>query len=387
MKKLIDWIDYRLPIFTFFSQFITYRVPKNLNYLWTLGAIATVGLVIQIVTGIILSMHYVPHIDHAFNSVDRIMRYVNYGWLIRYMHSVGASMFFLSVYLHMLRGLMYGSYKYPRELLWQIGVVIFLVMVMTAFTGYILPWGQMSYWAATVITNIFSAIPIIGNSIVVWICGGYSISSITLNRFFSIHYLLPFIILALLILHIAALKVHGSNNPKGVDLKSKDHIPFHPYYTIKDLFGLVVYGLIFVFFVFYSPNYLNHPDNYIPANPLVTPEHIVPEWYFLPFYAILRSIPNKLGGLIVMLGSILIWIFLPLLDKSHLKSIFDRPLYKPFFIILILSFISLGYLGTKVPTSEYIFMSQVATFYYFLHFMAIIPIVSYLESKEFSSKS
>jgi len=282
---IIAWINYRLPIFSFLSHFAVYKTPKNLNYMWNLGSIAGIALVIQIITGLVLSMHYTPHVDHAFDSVEKIMRNVNYGWLIRYMHAVGASMFFVAVYLHIFRGLYYGSYKTPRELLWQIGLVIFLTMMATAFMGYVLPWGQMSYWGATVITNLFSAIPLIGESIVTWLWGGFSVANPTLNRFYSLHFLLPFIIVALVILHLWSLHTHGSNNPTGVKLKEKDMIPFHPYYTVKDFFGFGIYLLIFAYFIFYKPNLLGHPDNYIPANPLVTPAHIVPEWYFLPFYA------------------------------------------------------------------------------------------------------
>lgn len=305
---IITWIDHRLPFLGFVNDHLkNYQTPKNLSYLWNFGSLAGITLVIMILTGLFLAMHYVPHIDHAFNSVEHIMRDVNAGWLIRYIHMNGASLFFIVVYIHIFRGMYYGSYKEPRQLLWMFGVVIFLVMMATAFMGYVLPWGQMSFWGATVITNLFSAIPFVGQAIVEWLWGGYSVGGPTLNRFFVLHYLFPFILIALTFLHLAALHRFGSNNPKGIDVDKTsgvDTIPFHPYYTIKDYFGLGVYLMIFAGFVFFAPNFFGEPDNYIPANPLVTPPHIVPEWYFLPFYAILRSIPNKLLGVIAMFSSI-----------------------------------------------------------------------------------
>lgn len=376
---IIGWIDYRLPIFSFLEHFSHYKTPKNLNYLWNLGSIAGIALVIQIITGIVLAMHYTPHIDHAFDSVEKIMRNVNYGWLIRYMHAVGASMFFVAVYLHMFRGMYYGSYKAPRELLWQIGLVIFLVMMATAFMGYVLPWGQMSYWGATVITNLFSAIPVVGESIVTWLWGGFSIDNPTLNRFFSLHYLLPFILLALVLLHIWALHTHGSNNPTGVQPKKEDMIPFHPYYTVKDFFGFGVYFLIFAYFIFYKPNLLGHPDNYIPANPLVTPAHIVPEWYFLPFYAILRAVPSKLGGVLLMFGSILILFFLPWLDRSRVRSANYRPMYKWAFWVFVIDCLVLGYVGGKPAEEPYLTASRIAASYYFFHFLVLLPTITRFE--------
>lgn len=376
---IIDWIDYRLPIFSFLSYFSHYKTPKNLNYLWNLGSIAGLALIIQIITGIVLAMHYTPHVDHAFDSVEKIMRNVNYGWLIRYMHAVGASMFFVAVYLHIFRGLYYGSYKSPRELLWQIGLVIFIVMMATAFMGYVLPWGQMSYWGAVVITNLFSAIPIIGERIVTWLCGGFSVDNPTLNRFFALHYLLPFILLALVIIHVWALHTHGSNNPTGVKLKNEDMIPFHPYYTVKDFFGFGFYFLIFSYFIFYKPNLLGHPDNYIPANPLVTPAHIVPEWYFLPFYAILRAVPSKLGGVILMFGSILILFFLPWLDRSKVRSASYRPIYKWIFLIFVIDCLVLGYVGGKPAEEPYIIISRLSATYYFFHFLILLPLISTFE--------
>lgn len=370
---IIAWIDYRLPIFSFLKHFESYQTPRNLNYMWNLGSIAGVALVIQIITGIILAMHYTPHIDHAFDSVENIMRNVNYGWLIRYLHAVGASMFFTSVYLHIFRSLYYGSYKYPRELLWHIGIIIFLTMMATAFMGYVLPWGQMSYWGATVITNLFSAIPLVGESIVTWLWGGFSVANPTLNRFFALHYLLPFVIVGLVMLHLVALHVHGSNNPTGRE--TKDTIPFHPYYTIKDFVGFGVYLIIFAYFVFYEPNYLGHPDNYIPANPLVTPAHIVPEWYFLPFYAILRAVPSKLGGVVLMFASIIILFFLPFIDRSPVKSANYRPYFRVAFWFFVIDCLVLGYVGGKPAEEPYITVSRIAALYYFFHFCVLIPII------------
>lgn len=380
-KGIIAWIDYRLPIFSFLKHFEHYKAPKNLNYFWNLGAIAGLALMIQIASGIILAMHYTPHVDHAFDSVENIMRNVNYGWLIRYTHAVGASMFFVAVYLHMLRGLYYGSYKPPRELLWHIGLVIFLTMMATAFMGYVLPWGQMSYWGATVITSLFSAIPFVGEYIVQFLWGGYSVDNPTLNRFFALHYLLPFIILALVMLHVVALHVHGSNNPTGKDLEEKDKIPFHPYYTYKDLFSFAIYLIIFSYFVFYAPNYLGHPDNYTPANPLITPSHIVPEWYFLPFYAILRSIPSKLGGVVTMFGAIFVLFLLPWIDRSKERSGDNRPFFQAAFFAFVCDVLCLGFVGSKPPEGVYTLIGKFATSYYFFHFLVLLPLISYYESK------
>ncbi|MBL6785473.1 MAG: cytochrome b/b6 [Rickettsiales bacterium] len=377
-----QWVDDRLPIFTFVKEHLgDYKVPKNLSYFWSFGSLAGIALLIQIVTGIFLAMHYTPHADHAFDSVEHIMRDVNFGWLIRYTHAVGASMFFVVVYAHIARGLFFGSYKQPREILWFLGIFIFLSMMATAFMGYVLPWGQMSFWGATVITNLFSAIPIIGDNIVTWLWGGYSVDNPTLNRFFALHYLFPFIIVGLVVLHLIALHIPGSNNPSGVSVKNveKDTIPFHPYYTIKDLFGLGLFLILFFYFVFFYPNNLGHPDNYIPADPLVTPAHIVPEWYFLPFYAILRAIPDKLLGVILMFASILILFFLPWLDSSKVRSGYYRPLFKIFYLGLIFDFILLGYLGAQAPEGIYVSLSRIATLYYFGYFLVILP---YLSKKE-----
>src|SRR6476660_5411543 len=283
-NKFVRWVDHRLPIFTFLDHELNqYPTPRNLHYWWNFGSLAGIMLVIMIVSGIFLAMQYTPHVDYAFNSVERIMRDVNYGWLMRYIHMNGASFFFIVTYIHVFRGLYFGSYKDPRELLWILGVVILLLMMATAFIGYVLPWGQMSFWGATVITNLFSAIPVVGNSIVTWLWGGFAVDNPTLNRFYALHYLLPFIIVAVVALHVVALHVHGSNHPLGIDPKGpQDTVPFHPYYTMKDGFGVVVFLIIYAAFVFFQPNFLGDAANYIEANPLVTPTHIVPEWYFLP---------------------------------------------------------------------------------------------------------
>jgi ubiquinol-cytochrome c reductase cytochrome b subunit len=380
-NPVLRWIDQRLPVITMlqkeYSQFPT---PKNFNYLWNFGALAMVNLVIMIVTGIVLAMHYTPHTAMAFDSVERIMRDVNFGWLIRYIHMNGASMFFIVVYIHIFRGLYYGSYKTPRELLWILGVVILLLMMATAFMGYVLPWGQMSFWGATVITNLFSAFPLVGESIVTWLWGGFSVDNATLNRFFSLHYLLPFVIAGVVFLHVVALHITGSNNPLGIDPKGpQDTIPFHPYYTIKDSVGLGVYAMVFAFLVFFFPNYLGHPDNYIPANPLVTPAHIVPEWYFLPFYAILRAVPDKLGGVLLMFGSIAVLFVLPWLDTSPVRSMRFRPLLKPFFFVFMIVCVVLGYAGAMPAEGIWVTISQVGTAYYFLYFLVILPVVGKLE--------
>src|SRR5579885_1161283 len=282
-SPVMQWLERRLPIASLvYSSFIAYPTPRNLNYWWTFGGILTFMLGVQIVTGVVLAMHYTPLVDFAFNSVEGIMRDVNFGWLLRYLHANGASFFFAAVYIHIARGMYYGSYKEPREVLWILGVILFLLMVATGFMGYVLPWGQMSFWAATVITNLFSAIPWVGDPIVTWLWGGYAVDNPTLNRFFSLHYLLPFIIAGVVILHIIALHRFGSNNPLGIDMKGpQDSIPFHPYYTVKDMFGLGIFLIFYACIVFFAPNFFGEPDNYIPANPLATPPEIVPEWYFL----------------------------------------------------------------------------------------------------------
>jgi ubiquinol-cytochrome c reductase cytochrome b/c1 subunit len=380
-NRFAKWLEARLPIMGLInSSFVVYPTPRNLNYWWTFGAILSFMLVAQIVTGVVLAMHYTPYAPVAFNSVEHIMRDVNYGWLLRYLHANGASMFFLAVYIHMLRGLYYGSYKEPREVLWILGVIIFLLMMATAFMGYVLPWGQMSFWAATVITNLFSAIPLIGESITTWLWGGFAVDNPTLNRFYSLHYLLPFMIAGVVVLHVWALHVSGQNNPTGIEIKSKeDTVAFTPYATIKDSLGLVFFLILLAWLVFFLPNYLGHPDNYIPADPLVTPAHIVPEWYFLPFYAILRAIPDKLGGVVAMFGSIAIWIFIPWLDTSRVRSAVYRPLYRQFFWIFVITGIGLGYLGSQPPEGGYVIAARILTFYYFAHFLIVLPLIGILE--------
>jgi ubiquinol-cytochrome c reductase cytochrome b/c1 subunit len=376
------WMHERLPIYSMLKDtVIDFPTPKNLNYFWTFGGILTLMLVAQILTGIILVMHYTPHVDFAFASKEHIIRNVNYGWMIQKFHEVGASMFFIAVYIHMFRGMYYGSYKAPREVLWMIGVIIYLIMMATAFMGYVLPWGQMSFWGAKVITNLFSAIPFVGDAITTWLWGGYSIDNPTLNRFFSLHYLLPFVLAGVVGLHIWALHVPGNNNPTGVSVKNdKDTLPFHPYYTLKDAFAITVFLLFFCFWVFYRPDYLGHAINYEMANPLVTPAHIVPEWYYLPFYAILRAIPSKLGGVIAMFGSILILFVLPWLDTSRVRSGNYRPIFKGFFIVFAIVCLGLGYLGSKPAEGAYVIWSRILTAYYFAHFLLILPLIGLLES-------
>ena len=377
----LKWIERRLPIMGLVhSSFVAYPTPRNLNYWWTFGAILSIMLGVQILTGVILAMHYTPHADLAFKSVELIVRDVNYGWLLRNIHACGASMFFLAVYIHMFRGLYYGSYKEPREVLWILGVIIYLLMMATGFMGYVLPWGQMSFWGATVITNLFSAVPYIGESIVTLLWGGFSVGNPTLNRFFSLHYLLPFVIAGVVVLHVWALHVAGQNNPAGVEAKTeKDTVPFTPYATIKDAFGVSCFMLFFAWFIFYMPNYLGDPENYIPANPAVTPPHIVPEWYYLPFYAILRSIPNKLAGVVGMFGAIIILAFLPWLDSARTRSSKYRPLAKQFFWIFVIVCIGLGYLGAQPPEGIYVIVGRILTFLYFAYFLILLPLLSRIE--------
>ena len=380
-SKFGKWFNDRLPLLTLANHLTDYPTPKNLNYWWTFGGILTFCLITQIVTGLVLAMHYIAHADMAFDSVEHIMRDVNYGWLIRYIHANGASMFFLAVYIHIFRSLFYGSYKAPREIIWIIGIIIYLLMMAAAFMGYVLPWGQMSFWGATVITNLFSAIPLVGEGIVTWLWGGYSVDNPTLTRFFTLHYLIPFLILGLVVLHIWALHVPGNNNPVGIDVKkpSKDTVPFHPYIVIKDGFALLMFMIVFAFFVFYAPNILGHADNYIEADPLVTPAHIVPEWYLLPFYAILRSVPDKLLGVVAMLSAILILAALPWLDTSKIRSAVFRPLYKQFYWILVADVLILGYVGAMPAEGLYLLIARVATAYYFLHFLVVLPVLGFKE--------
>ena len=389
-NPIINWIDNRLPIFTVMNEAVgtEHPTPKNLNYWWNFGSLAGVILVIMIITGIALAMNYTAHVDHAFDSVERIMRDVNGGWLIRYIHMNGASFFFIVVYIHMARNLYYGSYKAPRELLWILGVVIYLLMMATAFLGYTLPWGQMSFWGATVITNFFSVIPFVGEPIVSWLLGGYTVDNPTLNRFYALHYLLPFVIAGVILLHIVALHRFGSNNPLGIDVKSdKDMIPFHPYYTIKDFFGLSVFLAIFCVFVFFVPNLLGHPDNYVPADPLSTPAHIVPEWYLSPFYAILRAVPDKLLGVLAMFGAIGILFILPWLDRSPVRSAHFRPMYKVFYWLFIINMLALGYLGVQNPEGIYLILGRACTAWYFIHFLLIIPLLNVIETPKALPKS
>jgi ubiquinol-cytochrome c reductase cytochrome b/c1 subunit len=376
------WFESRLPVAGLIhSAFVAFPVPRNLNYFWTTGGILFTMLILQIISGVVLAMHYVPEATMAFDSVEHIMRDVNYGWLLRYLHANGASMFFVAVYLHIFRNLYYGSYKAPREILYIIGIIIFLLMMATAFMGYVLPWGQMSFWGATVITNLFSAVPRLGDTIVSFLWGGYSVGDPTLNRFFSLHYLLPFMIFGAVLLHVWALHVPGNNNPTGIPIKSgKDAVPFHPYMTVKDSFSIVLFMIFFAWWVFYMPNYLGHADNYIPANPAVTPAHIVPEWYFLPFYAILRAIPDKLGGVLAMFGSIVVLALVPWLDTSKVRSAAYRPVYKWFFWIFVAVCVGLGWLGAKPAADLYVVAARILTAYYFLHFLVILPLLGLFET-------
>ena len=361
------------------AHLIHYPSPLNLTYAWSFGSLAGICLVLQILTGIFLAMHYTPHVDLAFSSVEHIMRDVNNGWLIRYMHANGASMFFIVVYCHIFRGLYFGSYMHPRQLLWCTGVVIFILMMATAFMGYVLPWGQMSFWGATVITSLFTAIPVVGNAIVEWLWGGFTVDNATLNRFFSLHFFLPFIIAGLTIIHLALLHKDGSNNPIGSD-SSMDKIPFYPYYFVKDLFAFFSFLFIFCVFVFFFPNTLGHPDNYIPADCLHTPAHIVPEWYFLPFYAVLRSIPDKLGGVAAMGGSLIVLFLIPFTNTSKIRSTTFRPLFKVFYWLLVADFVILGWVGQKPVKDTYILIGQIATVFYFLFFVVLVPLIGNLES-------
>ncbi|MBN8521094.1 MAG: cytochrome b/b6 [Alphaproteobacteria bacterium] len=388
-NPVIEWVDSRLPIFTLMNkEYGVFPTPRNFNYFWNFGAIAMVMLVTMIVTGITLAMHYNTSTAGAFDSVERIMRDVNSGWLIRYLHMNGASFFFIAVYIHIFRGMYYGSYKKPRELLWMLGVLIFLLMMATAFMGYVLPWGQMSFWGATVITNLFSAIPLVGDSIVTFLWGGFSVDNPTLTRFFALHYLLPFVIVGVVFLHVWALHVTGSNNPLGIDVKGpQDTLPFHPYYTMKDMFGILVFLIVYVAFVFFMPNALGHPDNYIPANPMVTPAHIVPEWYFLPFYAILRAITfdigipftdivfieAKLGGVLAMFGSIAMLFILPFLDTHPIRSATFRPWYRIALFGFVVVFLILGVCGSKPAEGFWVPLSQLCTLLYFAFFVVAIP--------------
>ncbi len=388
VTRISNWIDYRLPIISMMKHELNeYPTPKNLNYWWNFGSLAGIVLMVMIISGIFLAMHYDPNTKNAFDSVEHIMRDVNGGWFLRYLHMNGASMFFIVVYIHIFRGMYYGSYKYPRELLWILGVVILLLMMATAFMGYVLPWGQMSFWGATVITNLFSAFPF-GDSIVEWLWGGYSVDNPTLNRFFALHYLFPFLIVGVVFLHLIALHQHGSNNPLGIDRKEpRDSIPFHPYYTVKDLFGLGIFAFIWAFFIFFAPNFFGEPDNYIEADPLVTPPHIVPEWYFLPFYAILRSIPHKVAGVLAMVGAIFVLFFLPWLDTCKVRSAKFRPIYKKLFWLFVVNCFVLGFVGAHSPDEVFYYLGgmsnqelgQITTILYFAFFIIAVPLLGMFE--------
>nr|YP_006280865.1 apocytochrome b [Neopyropia yezoensis]AFH57671.1 apocytochrome b [Neopyropia yezoensis]AGZ17867.1 apocytochrome b [Neopyropia yezoensis]QGA30543.1 apocytochrome b [Neopyropia yezoensis]WKD83605.1 apocytochrome B [Neopyropia yezoensis] len=360
------------------NHLIDYPTPINIHYAWNFGFLSAMCLIIQIVTGIFLAMHYTPHVDLAFISVEHIMRDVNFGWLLRYIHANGASMFFIVVYIHIFRGLYYGSYAAPRQFVWVIGVIILLLMIITAFIGYVLPWGQMSLWGATVITNLVSAVPLVGDSIVAWLWGGFSVDNATLNRFFSLHYLLPFVIAAASLVHLAALHQEGSGNPLGIDASS-DKVPMYPYFIVKDLLGIVAFIIFFSFFVYFSPNLLGHPDNYIEANPMVTPAHIVPEWYFLPFYAILRSIPHKLGGVICMIFAIVVLALLPWIHSTEIRSSRFRPIYRGLYWSMAACCLILGWIGGMPVEDPYIIIGQIASVYYFLYFLVILPLLGSLE--------
>jgi len=388
------WMDSRLPLMRFaHDTMLAFPTPKNLNFWYAFGAILTFMLGIQILTGVVLAMHYVANADLAFNSVEGIMRNINYGWLVRYMHANGASFFFIAVYIHMFRGLYYGSYKAPREVLWILGVILYLLMVATAFFGYVLPWGQMSFWGATVITSFFTALdqitPHWGSAIQTWLLGGFAVGDATLNRFFSLHYLLPFVIAGVVGLHIWALHVPGNNNPLGIDVKGpQDTLPFHPYYTVKDAFYVALFALIYLAFVFYAPNFFGNPDNYTPANPVVTPPDIVPEWYLLPYYAMLRSVPQKLLGVLVMAGSLLTLLFIPWLDTSKVRSTRFRPMMKQFFWFFAIDCVILGYCGSQSADAvvnlgsfalPLVWIARLCTLYYFGFFWVVMPLLGIIE--------
>ena len=398
------WLHSRLPIVGLLYDTLMIPTPKNLNWMWIWGIVLVFCLVMQIVTGIILVMHYTPHVDLAFASVEHIMRNVNGGWAIRYIHQNGASLFFIAVYLHIFRGLYYGSYKAPREVTWIVGMLIYLLMMGTAFMGYVLPWGQMSFWGATVITGLFGAIPFVGEAIQTWLLGGPAVDNATLNRFLSLHYLLPFVILGLVIVHVWAFHTTGNNNPTGVDVRraskkeaEADTLPFWPYFVIKDLFALAVVLVAFFAIVGFMPNYLGHPDNYIEANPLVTPAHIVPEWYFLPFYAILRAfdgevwvviaadfltggiVDAKFFGVLAMFGAIIVMALVPWLDTSSVRSGRYRPMFKPWFWVFVINFFVLMWAGAMPAEGIYPYIALIGSAYWFAYFLVILPLLGVLE--------
>ena len=398
------WLHNRLPVVSLLYDTLMLPTPKNLNWMWIWGIVLTFCLALQIVTGIVLAMHYTPNVDLAFASVEHIMRDVNGGVMLRYLHANGASLFFFAVYCHIFRGLYYGSYKAPREVTWVIGMIIYFLMIATAFMGYVLPWGQMSFWGATVITGLFGAIPGVGTALQEWLLGGFAIGNATLNRFFSLHYLLPFVIAGLVGVHIWAFHTTGNNNPTGVEVRrtSKAEVeadtgPFWPYYVIKDLFALAVIMTIFFAIVGFMPNYLGDPDNYIQANPLATPAHIVPEWYLLPFYAILRTFDNtvwvvqlvqfltfgivdsKLFGVIAMVGAILAMALAPWLDTSSVRSGRYRPMFKAWFAVLVIDFVVLMWCGSQVPSAFTGWVGLIASTYWFAYFLVILPLLGVLE--------
>ena len=383
-KGVLGWLDDRLPIFRMFKyEYLDFQVPRSLNYFWSFGGILMVCLILLIITGLTLGMHYKPDAEKAFDSVEYIMRDVNYGWLLRYMHMNLASFFFIAVYIHIFRAMYFGSYKEPRQVMWLIGITIFFLMVATAFLGYTLPWGQMSLWGATVITSLFTAIPFFGEGIVQWLWGGYAVDDPTINRFYVLHWLLAFVILGIVILHVIALHIVGSNNPSGIEPKdTRDTVSFHPYTTAKDIVGMIVFATIFAAMLFFLPNALGHPDNYIKADALVTPAHIVPEWYFLPFYAILRAIPDKLGGVIAMVSAIAVLGLLPWLDRSKIRSCIFRPMHRQWFIIFVCDFFLLMWVGAMPAEGIYITLGQIGTGYWFAYFFIIVPLNSVLEKPQ-----
>lgn len=381
-NRVIDWIDQRFPLSSFVKHDLTeYPTPRNLSYWWNFGFLAGFLLVLQVATGVFLAMHYKADAGLSFDSIQHIMRDVNYGWLLRFMHATGASAFFLVIYIHMARTLYYGSYRAPRELMWWTGQGLLIMLMATAFMGYLLPWGQMSYWGATVITNLFKVTPYFGEQIVTWLRGDYTVSDATLTRFFALHFLLPFLIIGGVVVHLVALHTVKSSNPSGIDLAAKDNIPFHPYFTSKDLFGLGIFLIVFSIFVFFFPNMLMDPANFIPANPMQTPAEIVPEWYFLPFYAILRSVPNMVGGVVAMGLSVMMFAFMPLLDRSRIPGgASNRPIVKLGFYLFLLNMLVLGYVGAHPVTAQTLLIGHIATIFYFGSFF-LIPFISKAEEK------
>jgi len=381
-SKIINWVDRRFPLSSFVKHDLTeYPTPRNLSYWWNFGFLAGFVLVLQVATGVFLAMHYKADVTLSFDSIQHIMRDVNYGWLLRFMHATGASAFFLVIYIHMARTLYYGSYRAPRELMWWTGQGLLLLLMATAFMGYLLPWGQMSFWGATVITNLFKATPFYGEEVVSWLRGGFSVGDPTLTRFFSLHYLLPFLILGGVVVHLIALHTVKSSNPSGIDLAAKDNIPFHPYFTSKDFYGLGIFLIIYCLFVFFFPNSLMEPANNIPANPMQTPTHIVPEWYFLPFYAILRSVPDLVGGVVAMGLSVMVFAFMPYLDRSRIPGgARYRPWYRMMFYVFVVDMLVLGYVGYTPPSNETLMMGRIATIIYFAQFL-LLPFISRKEER------